>query len=70
MSVNSVSNTNVSSSTQALHRAPEASEGRKAGPDNDGDGDDRGGVKAVQPSPAPIVNMNGQTVGRVISVKA
>jgi len=68
MNVSAVSNTNVS--TQALQRNSEAAEVKKAGPDHDGDADDGGVAKAAKPSTAPTVNSNGQTIGRVISVKA
>jgi hypothetical protein len=70
MNVSSVSNTYVSTSTQALQRTPEAAEVKKAGSDNDGDADDGGGIKAVKPPAAPTVNMNSQKIGQVINVTA
>ena len=70
MSVSSVSGSNVSTSTQALQRTPEAAEVKKAGPDRDGDGDDHGASKSVKPPATVTVNTTGQKVGQVISVTA
>jgi hypothetical protein len=60
MSVGSISSASVAPVN------PEASEVQKAGPDHDGDADDRG-AKAVQAPPAPTVNVRGQKIGQVIS---
>lgn len=52
-------------------RTPEAAEVKKGGRDNDGDADDGDSGKVQPPpAPAPAVNMNGQTVGQIINVKA
>jgi hypothetical protein len=46
---------------------PEALETSRAGPDHDGDADDRGGaVRAAQ----PVVNTSGQPTGLVVNTKA
>ena len=67
MNVGSVSST-TGPAADAVKKQPEAADVRKGGRDNDGDSDD-GGAKAVQ-TPAPVVNMNGQKIGQIISVSA
>ena len=44
---------------------PESAEVRQAGPDHDGDADDRNNAVST-----PTVNSSGQTIGKYISVKA
>ena len=68
MNISAVSNNYVT--TQALPRNSESAEVKKAGSDHDGDADDGGGAKAVKPPTSPTVNLNGQTIGQVINVKA
>jgi len=68
MNVSAVSRNYVT--TQALPRNSESAEVKKAGPDHDGDADDGGGAKAVKSPTAPTVNLNGQTIGQGINVKA
>ncbi|MGP1676506.1 MAG: hypothetical protein ACTS8S_01975 [Giesbergeria sp.] len=70
MDVNSVSNTFITATTLGPQRAPEAAEGRKTGPDRDGDADDVGGINATTSSAAANVNLNGQKIGLAIDVKA
>lgn len=67
MNVSAVSRNYVT--TQALPRNSESAEVKKAGPDHDGDADDGGGAKAVKP-PTASTNLNGQTTGQVINVRA
>ena len=69
MSVSSVNSSNGNLSTPASRPAPEAAEVQKGGRDNDGDSDD-GGAGAVKSAPSPSVNMNGQTIGKIINVTA
>jgi len=66
MSINSISS---STPPQSIQRTPEAAEVSKGGRDNDGDADDAG-VQAVTPAPAPTVNTDGQSIGKIISVTA
>jgi hypothetical protein len=70
MDLSSVSNTFISSSTQAPQRAPEAAEVKKPVPDGNGDAGNGGGTKAVQPPAALAVNTNGEKIGQVVNVTA
>ena len=70
MDVNSVSMTFVSTATQGPQRAPEAAEGKAAGPDHGRDVDDGGGIKAATSPAAPNVNLNGHKIGQAVDVKA
>ena len=69
MNVGSVSMSHGTVPTQSVQQSPEATEVKKSGRDNDGDSDDSG-AKAVKSPPAPTVNMNGQTIGQIITVAA
>ncbi len=62
-----VGSVNSSAATQISQRTAEAAETKKAGPDHDGDSDDRSAA-SVKAAPAASVNTNGQTVGQVINV--
>lgn len=50
----------------ALQQAPQTRETR---PDRENDGDQDDGVAATQ-SPKPTVNLEGQTVGRLVDITA
>lgn len=64
MSISSISSSTLA--PQAIQK-PEALETGKAGPDHDGDSDDRA---AVNSAPKPVVNTSGQTTGLVVNTKA
>lgn len=66
MNVSSVS----SAVPQAISGTSEAGEVRKAGPDHDGDADDRGAAPAAAAASRPSVNSLGQMIGQHLSVKA
>jgi hypothetical protein len=70
MDVRSVSNALLSTWIQAPQPAAESAEVKEAGPDRDGDADDGGGAKVVQPAVAATVNTNGQKTGQVINATA
>ena len=64
-----VASVNGGASLQSLQKAPEASETTSKGPDGDGDSDDRA-AGAGAPAPSTSVNLAGQQLGRLISVRA
>lgn len=65
MSISSVTSSTVSQLQKSL--TPEAVEPRRAGPDHDGDSDDRGGSVSTA---KPVVNTSGQTTGLLVNDKA
>jgi hypothetical protein len=65
MSVSSITSSNAAASMQAMTR-PEALEPQRAGPDHDGDSDDR----ATASAPKPVVNTSGQLTGVMVNTKA
>jgi len=69
MSVSSIGSTVGNFSTKALQSKSEASEAQKLGQDNDGDADD-GGAASVKSTSTPTVNLNGQSIGQNINIKA
>lgn len=69
MNIGSINSSYGAFSSQSVQRTPEAAELKKSGPGKDGDTDDSA-AKAVQASPSPSVNTNGQMVGQIINVAA
>jgi hypothetical protein len=66
MSISSISSSTATASLQKMNQ-PEALEPVKAGPDHDGDADDR---TAVSSAAKPVVNTSGQLTGLVVNTKA
>ncbi|MDH2435034.1 hypothetical protein QCD60_21095 [Pokkaliibacter sp. MBI-7] len=69
MNINSVSGGADYYGPQSLQSKPESAEPKTAGPDRDGDSDDKA-VAASSGSSAPTTNASGQTIGQILNVTA
>lgn len=65
MTIASLAHSYSNLSALASSRKPEAAEVRHAGPDHDGDADDRRMAHSTS-----TVNSSGQTIGKYLNVKA
>lgn len=69
MSVSSISSSNTAYAS-AVRPQAEAGEAQRAGREVRSDGDSDDGGSAASKSPAPSVNLDGQSVGKLITTSA
>lgn len=69
MTISSVGSNAVTQQYHLPQSVSKGGEAGEAGPDIDGDADDRGS-RSTPVAPTPTVNYSGQTIGKLINVKA